>query len=163
MAKSVDKSEALIILSTIISLVTLVDGYINFERPWQETAIKISIAIITILITIAILGIKRHKKTGFPFPFIPIKYYKILIITLCIVVGTLATALIIIGVANLQLLPLIMQLPIGQANIILLAAIFSSSVIVGVFMFSIVFLSLRAMRNKNPSFSKKIAKQLEAK
>jgi hypothetical protein len=149
------KGQLVTILALLTGFLILFDQLVNFERPWQETAIKVSIALIAISIPIAVYALQKRV-----FPFIPLRYYRILIIMLSILVGTLATALIYVGVSTLQLIPLIILLPISQANIFFLAVLFASCIIVGIIMFALVILSIRSLMSHKPDLAKELAKEI---
>ncbi len=108
----------------------------------------IVIAVVTASISIPLAISFRERKKKLPlFPFIPLRYYAAFMAMMTAVQCTEAVLLLYFGIGyTVLLLPALIMLPIGVTATILIVVLFACCIAMGVAMFAIAFLRIRAWK-----------------
>ena len=137
-------AELLTLINALWGTLLAVLALSYFSLTEKVIIMLIVIASIVIPLLISIRG--RHKKLPL-FPFIPLRYYTAFMAIITILTCIEAGLLLYVGIVMVMLLPAILLIPIGLTYIVLISIIFASCIAIGIIMFVIAFLRVRAWRS----------------
>ncbi len=136
-------------LAELLTLINALWGtfvaLLGLNYPTDVKAITMLVVIASILIPLSISIRERHKKLPL-FPFIPLRFYVAFIAIITVLQCTEAVLLLYIGIVYwIIFFPVIQLIPLTYT--ILISALFSCIIALGIAMFIIALLRLRALRN----------------